>query len=239
MPRKATGSRRGPFLPPWTNWKDRGTDRQGCDHEGESYSRDFRGPNWLDRRRSAAAYIDRDPAVLVVGGGQAGLSSAARLAQLQVDTLIVDREPRIGDTGASVITPSPCTIRCRSTTFPIHAISAELADLHPQGQACRLVRGLCGKHGAQLLASHRTRGRQVRRTKGTWSVVLRHAHGTQRKMHPRHIVMATGVSGIPSLPDIPSLQNFTGKVLHSSQYDDGEAWQRQRRHCHRHRQQRA
>src|SRR6201997_1068454 len=43
-------------------------------------------------------------------------------------------------------------------------------------------------------------------------------------MRPRHVVMATGVSGIPSLPDIPSLRNFGGKVLHSSQYDDGEAW---------------
>jgi len=38
---------------------------------GESYSRDFRGPNWLDQRNEAAAYADRDPAVLVVGGGQA------------------------------------------------------------------------------------------------------------------------------------------------------------------------
>jgi cation diffusion facilitator CzcD-associated flavoprotein CzcO len=32
------------------------------------------------------------------------------------------------------------------------------------------------------------------------------------------------VSGIPSVPDIPSLRNFGGNVLHSSQYDDGEAW---------------
>ena len=47
--------------------------------------------------RHRAAYADRDPAVLVVGGGQAGLSIAARLTQLQVDTLIVDREARIGD----------------------------------------------------------------------------------------------------------------------------------------------
>src|SRR5262249_60885783 len=38
-----------------------------------------------------------DPVVLVVGGGQAGLSIAARLTQLQIDTLIVDREQRIGD----------------------------------------------------------------------------------------------------------------------------------------------
>ena len=64
---------------------------------GKSYSRDFRGPNWLDLRKAAAEYVDREPAVLVVGGGQAGLSIAARLTQLQVDTLIVDRERRIGD----------------------------------------------------------------------------------------------------------------------------------------------
>src|SRR5262249_26462066 len=39
---------------------------------GEVYSRDFRGPNWLDTRKAAAGYADRDPAVLVVGAGQAG-----------------------------------------------------------------------------------------------------------------------------------------------------------------------
>jgi cation diffusion facilitator CzcD-associated flavoprotein CzcO len=33
------------------------------------------------------------------------------------------------------------------------------------------------------------------------------------------------VSGVPSFPDIPSLQNFAGTVLHSSQYGDGEAWE--------------
>ena len=47
-------------------------------------------------------------------------------------------------------------------------------------------------------------------------------------MHPRHVVMATGVSGIPNLPDIAGLKNFAGTVLHSSQYDDGEAWKGKR-----------
>ena len=65
--------------------------------QGKACSRDFRGPNWLDLRKAAAEYGDRDSTVLVVGGGQAGLSIAARLAQLGVDTLIVDREARIGD----------------------------------------------------------------------------------------------------------------------------------------------
>ena len=64
---------------------------------GESYSRDFQGPNWLDQRIAAADYTDREPDVLVVGGGQAGLSIAARLTQLRVDTLIVDRNKRVGD----------------------------------------------------------------------------------------------------------------------------------------------
>ena len=64
---------------------------------GQAYSRDFRGPNWLDLRKAAAEYADRDPAVLVIGGGQSGLCIAARLKQLQVDTLIVDRGLRIGD----------------------------------------------------------------------------------------------------------------------------------------------
>src|SRR3569623_1495890 len=65
---------------------------------GQAYSRDFRGPNWLDLRNASRGYADRDPAVLVVGGGQAGLAIAARLKQLQVDTLIVDREALIVNT---------------------------------------------------------------------------------------------------------------------------------------------
>jgi cation diffusion facilitator CzcD-associated flavoprotein CzcO len=42
-----------------------------------------------------------------------------------------------------------------------------------------------------------------------WSVVLRRTDGSKRKMHPRHVVLATGVSGIPNLPDIPTLRNFS------------------------------
>jgi putative flavoprotein involved in K+ transport len=57
-----------------------------------------------------------------------------------------------------------------------------------------------------------------------WSVRLRRADGSKREMRPRHVVLATGVSGIPNLPDIPTLRNFSGTILHSSQYGDAEAW---------------
>jgi cation diffusion facilitator CzcD-associated flavoprotein CzcO len=62
---------------------------------------------------------------------------------------------------------------------------------------------------------------------GHWTVTLRRA-GVTRTMRPRHVVLATGVSGIPSLPDLPGLKNFAGKIVHSSQYDDGENWKGKR-----------
>src|SRR4029078_6523663 len=59
--------------------------------------RDFGAQNWAHRVAAARAYEDRDPTVIVAGGGQAGLSIAARLHQLGIDTLIIDRHKRIGD----------------------------------------------------------------------------------------------------------------------------------------------
>ncbi|HWC92280.1 MAG TPA: FAD-dependent monooxygenase, partial [Pseudolabrys sp.] len=60
-------------------------------------TRDFGAENWADRLARQRAFADRDPTVLVIGGGQAGLSIAARLGQLGIDTLIVDRHARVGD----------------------------------------------------------------------------------------------------------------------------------------------
>jgi cation diffusion facilitator CzcD-associated flavoprotein CzcO len=59
---------------------------------------------------------------------------------------------------------------------------------------------------------------------GRWSVIVRQGDGKTRELRPRHVVMATGVSGIANIPAIPTLQNFGGTILHSSQYDDGERW---------------
>ena len=52
---------------------------------------------WADQRRREVEYADRDPEVLVIGGGQCGLDIAARLKLLGVPTLIIEKQPRIGD----------------------------------------------------------------------------------------------------------------------------------------------
>jgi cation diffusion facilitator CzcD-associated flavoprotein CzcO len=64
--------------------------------------------------------------------------------------------------------------------------------------------------------------------KGHWTVALRRADGSRRTMRPRHVVMATGVSGIANMPDVASLDKFKGTLLHSSRYEDGETWQGKR-----------
>jgi putative flavoprotein involved in K+ transport len=56
--------------------------------------------------------------------------------------------------------------------------------------------------------------------RGEWRVRVRR-DGTERELRPRHVVLATGVSGIPNLPDLPGLDEFSGPALHSSAYRNG------------------
>ena len=191
---------------------------------GQSYSRDFRGPNWLDQRKATTAYADRDPTVLVVGGGQAGLSIAARCKQLQLDTLIVDREMRIGDnwrkryhalTLHNQVQVNHLPYMPFPPNWPVYIPKDKLAnwfETYVEAMELNFWTGTNFESGTYDEAAQR------------WSVVLRRADGSERRMNPRHVVMATGVSGIPNLPDIAGLKNFAGPILHSSQYTDGEDW---------------
>jgi cation diffusion facilitator CzcD-associated flavoprotein CzcO len=195
---------------------------------GQSYSRDFRGPNWLDLRTRAAEYAGRDPDVLVVGGGQAGLAIAARLKQLQVDTLIVDREPRIGDNWRKRYHALTLHNQVQVNHLPYMPFPPNWPVYIPKDKLANWFEAYVDAMELNYWTGTEFESGVHDEAAGRWSVVLRRADGSTREMHPRHIVMATGVSGIPNLPDIPSLKSFAGTVMHSSQYDDGEAWKDRR-----------
>jgi cation diffusion facilitator CzcD-associated flavoprotein CzcO len=191
---------------------------------GQSYSRDFRGPNWLDLRKAAAEYADRDPDVLVVGGGQAGLSIAARLKQLQIDTLIVDREARIGDNWRNRYHALTLHNQVHVNHLPYMPFPPNWPVYIPKDKLANWFEAYVESMELNYWTGTEFESGTYDEAEGHWSVVLRRTDGSTREMHPRHVVMATGVSGIPNLPDIPSLKNFAGTVLHSSQYGDGETW---------------
>jgi len=162
--------------------------------------------------------------VLVVGGGQAGLSIAARLKQLQMDALIVDRWRRVGDnwrkryhalTLHNQVHVNHLPYMPFPPNWPVYIPKDKLAnwfESYAEAMELNYWTGTEFESGAYDEKDQR------------WSVLLRRADGTKRELHPRHVVLATGVSGIPSIPDIAALRNFSGKVLHSSQYVDGEDW---------------
>jgi cation diffusion facilitator CzcD-associated flavoprotein CzcO len=191
---------------------------------GQSYSREFRGPNWLDQREASISYADRDPTVLVVGGGQAGLSIAARLKQLSIDTLIVDREKRIGDNWRKRYHALTLHNQVQVNHLPYMPFPLSWPVYIPKDKLANWFESYVDAMELNFWTATSFEGGDYDAAKGRWSVVLRRGDGTTRTMHPRHVVMATGVSGIANLPDIPTLKNFSGKVLHSSQYHDGEAW---------------
>ncbi|MFH1340452.1 MAG: NAD(P)/FAD-dependent oxidoreductase [Pseudomonadota bacterium] len=191
---------------------------------GQSYSRDFRGPNWLDLRKAAADYADRDPVALVVGGGQAGLAIAARLRQLNVDTLIVDREARIGDNWRHRYHALTLHNQVHVNHLPYMPFPPNWPTYIPKDKLANWFEAYVESMELNFWTGTEFEGGSYDEKAGRWTVTLRRADGSKRIMHPHHVVLATGVSGIPSLPDIPSLKNFAGTVIHSSQYTDGEEW---------------
>jgi hypothetical protein len=193
--------------------------------DDKAYSRDFRGPNWLDMRKAAAAYADRDPTVLIVGGGQAGLSAAACLGQLGIDTLIVDREKRVGDNWRNRYHALVLHNQTQVNHLPYMRFPPNWPAYIPKDKIAGWFEAYVDSMELNYWTSTAFEGGAYGEKNGRWSVTLRNADGTAREMRPRHIVMATGLSGAPSIPDIATLDKFDGAVLHSSQYDEGDKWQ--------------
>lgn len=191
---------------------------------GQAYSRDFRGPNWLDLRKASAEYADRDPDVLVVGGGQAGLAIAARLQQLKIDALIVDREARVGDNWRKRYHALTLHNQVQVNHLPYMPFPPNWPTYIPKDKLANWFESYVDAMELNFWTGTEFVGGSYDDAQGRWTVELRRADGTTRTMRPRHVVMATGVSGIPNLPEIPGLKNFSGQVMHSSRYEDGENW---------------
>jgi cation diffusion facilitator CzcD-associated flavoprotein CzcO len=176
--------------------------------------------NWLDRRQAAREFRDRDPDVLVIGAGQSGLMAAARLGQFNVSTLVVERSERIGDVWRkryrslrlhNEICMNHFAYMPFPDTWPVYIPKDKLADwLEFYAESMEL----------NVWTKTVFLGGEYDKSERRWTARLSLADGSTRTMRPRHIIMAVGVSGIPSIPKLKGIEDFDGPVLHSSGQSD-------------------
>jgi cation diffusion facilitator CzcD-associated flavoprotein CzcO len=196
--------------------------------DGVDYSRDFGGANWQDKRDAARAYVDHDPAVIVVGGGQAGLSAAARLGELGIDTLIIDRQERVGDNWRKRYHSLTLHNEVHVNHLPYMPFPPNWPVFIPKDKLANWFEAYVEGLELNFWTGTELAGGSYDEAARRWSVTLRRRDGTERVMRPRHLVFATGVSSIPKTPDLPGLESFAGTVMHSGAYTTGAAWKGRR-----------
>lgn len=192
--------------------------------EDPPFERDFRGPNWLDRRREASRYADRDPAVLIVGGGHAGLTAAASLKALGVEALVVDRMGRVGDNWRLRYRGLKLHNQVHSNHMPYLPFPATWPNYIPKDKIADWLEFYVAALEIDFWTETSFEGAGYDPATRLWTARLRSADGGLREVRPRHIVMATSVSGTPNIPEIPTLDRFGGAVVHSSRFEDGAEW---------------
>ena len=189
----------------------------------ESHTRDFAAPDWLEQRQASAAYESADPDVLVVGGGHAGISVAVELNLIGLSALVIDREQRIGDNwrlryrGLKLHNKTPVN-HLRYLPFP-----PTFPDYIPKDKIANWLESYVDILEVDFWTRTSFDGADYDSATQRWTARL-NREGKSRTLRPKHIVLATSVSGTPNIPVIDGIENYEGEVLHSSRFAAGRQW---------------
>ena len=181
--------------------------------------------SWAERRADEQASLGYtvDPDVVVIGGGQGGIALGARLRHLGVPTIIVEKNPRAGDSWRtrykSLCLHDPVWYDHLPylefpDDWPVFAPKDKLGDwLEAYTQLMEL------NYWGGALAKKC----QYDEASGRWAVTVER-EGKIVVLRPKELVIALGVSGYPSVPKIPGAETFLGEQHHSSQHPGPEVY---------------
>ena len=177
---------------------------------------------WLERKTEDEKTLGyaRQPYCVIVGGGQGGLALGARMKRLGVPTIIVDAHARPGDSWRkrykSLCLHDPVWYDHMPylpfpDDWPVYSPKDKIADWLEM--YARVM---------ELNVWNSTTCRSARRddATGEWHVEVQRDGGTVT-LRPQHLVLATGMSGLPNEPAFPGMDRFKGEQLHSSRYGTG------------------
>ena len=188
----------------------------------EQYQNILEGPNWLDKRNEDRLYKNREPEVIVIGSGQAGLSIAARLKQQNIDTLIVDKNERVGDNWRNRYHSLKLHNQTHVNHLPYMPFPSTWPTFIPKDKLAGWFEYYVESMELNVWTNTKFIGAEYNENKKHWNVKLKLSNGTIKIVKPKHIVMAVGVSSVPNRNKIPGINDYKGKVIHSVDYDSGK-----------------
>jgi putative flavoprotein involved in K+ transport len=184
---------------------------------------------WLEGREQEARQLGYDvqPEVVIVGGGQGGIALGARLRQLGVPTIIVERNARPGDSWRrrykSLCLHDPVWY----DHLPYVKFPPNWPVFSPKDKIGDWLEMYTRVMELNYWSSTEAKRAAYDEQAGVWEVVVER-DGAELTLRPRQLVMATGMSGKPNVPEIPGMDVFGGDQHHSSEHPGPDAYEGRR-----------
>ena len=184
---------------------------------------------WLEERRREGEElgITTQPYVVIVGGGQGGIALGARLRQLNVPTIIVERNARPGDSWRKRYKSLCLHDPVWYDHLPYVKFPANWPVFSPKDKIADWLEMYTGVMELNYWASTTAKRASYDEGAGEWTLVLEHG-GQEITMRPKQLVMATGMSGRPRTPRFPGAERFKGDQHHSSAHPGPDAYRGKR-----------
>ncbi len=180
---------------------------------------------WTDRRDERRETFGRavQPFCLIVGGGQGGIALGARLKRLNVPTLIVERNARAGDSWRNRYKSLCLHDPVWYDHLPYLPFPGHWPVYTPKDKMGDWLEAYVSIMELDYWTSTECLGAAFNETRKEWTVTVRRG-GETLTLKPAHVVLATGMSGVPNTPGIPGAATFRGVQHHSSRHPGGEGF---------------